>query len=164
MWNCLRIGLAVGMLLLSASPAWAYCNKEEYFGITSGEPLFSTIDVVFSPFYSSTSTSGTSGCPNWNFAQLLNETRLQYVVQKHQQLLEEAAQGNGPHLTALGQLMGCDSKQLPQFKDVLHKNYATVSQDLAVLTPDKTVAPFLDHVKEWIAKTPSLHQTCHDPS
>lgn len=144
----------------SANPLWGYCNEGHYFGITSGEPLFSTIDVSFSTFYSTTSTSGTSGCSNWDLAHYLEESRKQFVAQKSSQILEEAAQGSGPHLEALGRLMGCDTQQLEHFNQLLQSNLDAWSPHLGSATSKASAIPFINDLKHHIQIHPQLKDTC----
>lgn len=141
------------------SSLWGYCNDNQYWGITSQQPLMSTIDVSSSTFYSTTSTSGTSGCPNWDFAQHLAESRKKFLNHHHQMLLEEASQGQGPHLAGLGRLMGCPLSEDLQFATMLKNYYVPLMKHLSVSGNPHTTA-FLTDLQHWIAQDAQLKNAC----
>ncbi|MBF0287080.1 MAG: DUF3015 family protein [SAR324 cluster bacterium] len=160
--NKIRILLLFcSLLFLLTSAAGAYCNKKEYFGITSGSPAMSTVDVVFSPFYSITSTSGTSGCKNWDFAQYLEDEQKQFIVRSNRLLLEEVVQGNGIHIETLGQLMGCPASDYPVFATMLKQYYVLDAQPFKSTIHSENAAHFLKQLKQWISQDSQLQQTCH---
>ena len=76
-------------------------------GATSEDPLLSSVDLTFSPIYSSATTSGTSNCPNWDIALQERFARWQFLVANQSILEEEIATGHGPHSEALGALYYC---------------------------------------------------------
>lgn len=102
-----RLFLGVLIGFGATASAWAGCSGSGMMGATPENPIMSTVDITFSPTYSVSSTSGTSGCKNWDFAQWLREERTRYLAQNQTELLENIAQGQGPHLQALAQLAGC---------------------------------------------------------
>ena len=55
------------------------CRGEGFLGISSKDPIMSWVDLTFSPVYTSASTSGTSGCKNWDFPY---EKYMEYVIRK----------------------------------------------------------------------------------
>ncbi len=178
------------LILFSTPTAWAYCNKNEYLGITSGSPTMSTVDVSLSTFYSTTSTSGTSGCTNWDFVEYLEEVQKRFIATNHQILVEEVAQGTGVHLETLGRLMGCSASSYPLFSNMLRQYYAANTQHFNIVTQksffktplapfekkgeleEKTflkhyithktenAARFLQQLKQWIAEHPELQHAC----
>ena len=96
----LKIFLAVWMFLLffiKAEPQ-AACRDEGFMGISSRDPIMSWVDLTYSPVYSSASTSGTSGCKNWDFGyESYTENVLkQFLKKSHEQLLFETVQGPRP--------------------------------------------------------------------
>ncbi|MBF0278433.1 MAG: DUF3015 family protein [SAR324 cluster bacterium] len=137
----------------------AYCNENNYFGISSGSPIMSTVDVTASPLYSTTSTSGTSGCKNWDFAKYLEESRKKFVSRQHQQILEETAQGGGPHLKALGKLMGCTGTHNHQFGILMKRHHAKITRHLTRFDHRKTLLVLKD-LKHWIAQDLELSKSC----
>ena len=60
-------------------------------GISSRDPIMSCVDLTYSPIYSSASTSGTSGCKNWDFGyERYTEFALrQFLKKSHDQFLDE---------------------------------------------------------------------------
>ena len=98
------------MLCLSAGNLHAACAGEGFMGASSGDPVMSMVDITFSPLYSSSTTSGTSGCQNWDFALHLQKEREKFVRIRHQQLLEQSSAGDGPLLEAWSMLMACPRK------------------------------------------------------
>ena len=78
----------------------AACRGEGYMGISSRDPIMSWVDLTYSPIYSSASTSGTSGCKNWDFGyERYTEFALrQFLKKSHEQFLSETVQGKGPIL------------------------------------------------------------------
>lgn len=146
-------------VLFPTSYLWAYCDQDNYLGITSEKPIVSTVDVSSSSSYSSTSTSGTSGCPNWDFAMYLEEARKKFIARKFHQILEESAQGMGTHLVALGHLMGCISSEHQTFGQVMKNHYPKVVAHLSSASKPH-IDPFLKDMKKWIKEHPHLQNTC----
>ena len=84
----------------------AACRGEGFMGISSKDPIMSWVDLTFSPGYTSASTSGTSGCKNWDFPY---QKYMEYVIRKfikksHKQILVETVQGHGKHVNALSRI------------------------------------------------------------
>ena len=152
--------IAVGCLLLLPSSGWAYCSENNYLGVTEEQPILSSIDVSSSFFYSSTSTSGTSGCQNWDFTQFLEESRKQFITRQFQQVLEETALGEGPHLEALGRLMGCPDTEIRPFARMLKTHYATLSQHLTFPEHPEIGKAVLKEIKQWMARHTQLKHAC----
>ena len=62
----------------------AACRGEGYMGISSRDPIMSWVDLTYSPIYSSASTSGTSGCKNWDFGyERYTEFALRQFLKSH---------------------------------------------------------------------------------
>ena len=81
------------------------CRGEGFMGISSNDPIMSWVDFTYSPVYTSASTSGTSGCKNWDFTY--DEYVLQQFLEKsHNQILVETVKGKGIHIEALS-MMTC---------------------------------------------------------
>ena len=130
----------------------AACRGEGYMGISSRDPIMSWVDLTYSPIYSSASTSGTSGCKNWDFGyeRYTEYVLRQFLKKSHEQFLSETVQGEGPHIEALSRLMACPHSSLDAFSDLL-KEYrqqtveifstSTHSAFLSSLTPC-SLSPF----------------------
>ena len=90
-------------------------------GISSRDPIMSWVDLTYSPIYSSASTSGTSGCKNWDFGyeRYAEFVLRQFLKKSHEQLLSETVKGQGPHIEALSRLMSCPHSSKDAFSDML---------------------------------------------
>ncbi len=86
---------------LGVAESFAGCEGT-MMGATSGDPLLSSVDLTFSPIYSSATTSGTSNCPNWDIALQERFARWQFLVANQSILEEEIATGHGPHSEGAG--------------------------------------------------------------
>jgi len=157
--HCFFFILVGIFVFLPTSSIWAYCNQEKYLGVTSGDPIVSTIDFASSSSYSSTTTSGTSGCPNWDLVKYLEESRKKFIAQKPYQILEESAQGAGTHLTALGLMMGCLPSDHQMFAHTMKKHYVEVASYLSS-AKKASITSFLKDIKTWLKEHPQLQQTC----
>jgi hypothetical protein len=71
-------------------------------------------------FVSSAITSGTSNC-NYNNNTAMTEQKV-YVTANLRTLEKEAASGNGPHLSALAELFGCESSETKAAFGVFNKD------------------------------------------
>ncbi|MBF0278432.1 MAG: DUF3015 family protein [SAR324 cluster bacterium] len=112
------LGFVVGIPLESMA-----CHEKGPMGFSNRRPGMLTADISYSPTYSSASTSGTSGCKNWDFLKLQQETQNQYVKVEWENLSEEAARGSGIHLAALAQLLGCHGEKQISFDTLLKRHY-----------------------------------------
>ncbi len=156
----LLLGNVIAWGILSS--AWAYCDQGQYFGVTNENPMLSTIDVSLSPMYSSTTTSGTSGCPNWKLSFHIKKSRQQLIVSQHERILEETAQGGGLSVEALAHLMGCDPIDYAEFTQLLVEHYPVLVTQLSKpLQPEETQA-FLKDLKSWLDQHPRLKHQCVD--
>ena len=136
----------------------AACRGEGFMGISSKDPIMSWVDLPFSPVYTSASTSGTSGCKNWDFPY---QKYMEYVIRKfiknsHQQILIETVQGHGNHIKALS-MMTCPESSLNKFNDMLSEHR---EQTLKIFSNSDHPPEFLDHLREWINGNPELKKTC----
>ena len=64
-------------------PLQAGCTSKGFLGATPEDPVMSVVDISLSPVYSFATTSGTSGCKNWDFGQLLKNERINFVRTQH---------------------------------------------------------------------------------
>ncbi len=87
-------------------------------GFASENPGMFSVDLTLSPTFAAASTSGTSGCQQWHYAQEQDR----FLETQWEQLAQESAQGGGPHLMALSRLMGCSEvrwteglREMPEF-------------------------------------------------
>ncbi len=135
----------------------AACRGEGFLGITSKDPIMSWVDLTFSPIYTSASTSGTSGCKNWDFAKYLDHARIKFLMVSHQQVLMETVQGGGSHLNALTLLMDCSEPSQPEFSQML---WGHRKQTIAIFQNSNQAPEFLTTLRKWIKKDPDLSLTC----
>ena len=126
-------------------------------GVSSKDPIMSWVDLTYSPVYSSASTSGTSGCKNWDFTQYLEHEQRQFIKKSHQQLLVETVRGQGPHLFALARLMECPQLSSKAFTGMLWEHRKQMIQlfETAKQTPE-----FIIELSKWIKADPELRNTC----
>ena len=134
------------------------CRGEGFMGISSKDPIMSWVDLTFSPVYTSASTSGTSGCKNWDFPY---EKYIEYVINKfikktHKQLLIETVKGYGDHLEALS-IMACPKSSIKNFTHMLKSNS---KQAISILKDSNQKSDFLIHLKNWIHNYPKLRGEC----
>ena len=153
--------LAVSMFLLffiKAEPQ-AACRGEGFMGISSRDPIMSWVDLTYSPVYSSASTSGTSGCKNWDFGyeRYAENVLRQFLKKSHEQLLFETVQGQGPHIEALSRLMACPHSSKDAFSDML-KEYR--QQTVEIFATSRQSNEFLTELRLWMQKNPELRETC----
>ena len=135
----------------------AACRGEGFMGISSKDPIMSWVDLTYSPVYSSASTSGTSGCKNWDFSQYLEHERRQFITKSHQQLLVETVRGQGPHLEALSRLMECPQSSAELFAGMLWEHR---QQTVQLFKTVKQTPEFMTELSKWIKEDPELRNTC----
>ena len=135
----------------------AACRGEGFLGVSSKDPIMSWVDLTYSPVYSSASTSGTSGCKNWDLTQYLEREQRQFIKKSHQQLLVEMVRGQGPHLVALARLMECPQSSSKVFAVMLweHRQHTVHFFETAKQTPE-----FMTELRKWIKGDPELRKTC----
>ena len=146
------------VILGNQQPLEAACRGEGFLGITSKDPIMSWVDLTFSPLYTSSSTSGTAGCKNWDFAEYMEKTRKTVPKVSHQQVMEEIVQGGGSNLDALTQLMNCSDSSRPIFSRMLWEHR---DESISVFETSKHAPEFLISLKSWIRTHPELSQDCH---
>ena len=128
-------------------------------GISSRDPIMSWVDLTYSPIYSSASTSGTSGCKNWDFGyESYTENVLrQFLNKSHEQLLSETVQGQGPHIEALSKLMACPYSSKDTFFNMLKEHR---QQTVEIFSTSRHSTKFLTELRLWMQKNPELRETC----
>tara|TARA_B100000686_G_C16523321_1_gene828417 strand:+ start:311 stop:850 length:540 start_codon:yes stop_codon:yes gene_type:complete len=153
------LSFTVIMILFIKAESQAACRGEGYMGISSRDPIMSWVDLTYSPVYSSASTSGTSGCKNWDFGyeRYTEYVLRQFIKKSHEKLLSETVQGKGPHIEALSRLMACPSSSKDAFSDML-KEYR--QQTVEIFSTSRQSNEFLVELKLWIDKNPELRETC----
>ena len=119
----------------------------------------SWVDLTYSPIYSSASTSGTSGCKNWDFGyERYTEFALrQFLKMSHEQFLSETVKGQGPHIDALSRLMSCPYSSKEVFSDMLKEHR---QQTVEIFSTSKQSANFIVELRLWMQKNPELRETC----
>ena len=135
----------------------AACRGEGYIGISTKDAIMSWVDLTSSPVYSSASTSGTSGCKNWDFSQYIERARIQFISKSHRQILVETVQGRGPHLDALSKLMACPQTASSVFSGMLWEHR---QQTVRIFASAKQTPEFIAELRKWIKANPDLRNTC----
>ena len=135
----------------------AACRGEGFMGVSSKDPIMSWVDLTYSPVYTSASTSGTSGCKNWDFSQYLEHERRQFIKKSHQQLLVETVRGQGPLLEALSRLMECPQSSSEVFAGMLWEHR---QQTIQLFETEKQTPEFMTELSKWIKEDPELRNTC----
>ena len=153
------LSFTVIMILFIKAESQAACRGEGYMGISSRDPIMSWVDLTYSPIYSSASTSGTSGCKNWDFGyERYTENVLRKFLKKSRvQLLSETVQGQGPHIEALSRLMACPHSSKVAFSDMM-KYYR--QQTVEIFATSSQSNEFLNELKLWIQNNSELRETC----
>ena len=153
--------LAVSMFLLFfiKAESQAACRGEGFMGISSRDPIMSWVDLTYSPVYSSASTSGTSGCKNWDFGyeRYTEYVLRQFLKKSHEQLLSETVQGQGPHIEALSRLMECPHSSKDAFSDMLKEHR---QQTVEIFATSRQSDEFLTELRLWMQKNLELRETC----
>ena len=151
--------ISVFMLIFIKAEPQAACRGEGFMGISSRDPIMSWVDLTYSPVYSSASTSGTSGCKNWDFGyeRYAENVLRQFLKKTHEQLLFETVQGQGPHIDALSRLMSCPHSSIDTFSDML-KEYR--QQTVEIFATSSQSNEFLNELKLWIQNNSELRETC----
>ena len=126
-------------------------------GVSSKDPIMFWVDLTYSPVYTSGSTSGTSGCKNWDFSQYFEHERRQFIKKSRQQLLVETVRGQGPHLLALSRLMECPKSSSEVFTIMLQKHR---QQTVQLFETEKQTLEFITELSKWIEADPELSNTC----
>ena len=151
--------ISVFMLIFIKAKPQAACRGEGFMGISSRDPIMSWVDLTYSPVYSSASTSGTSGCKNWDFGyeRYAENVLRQFLKKTHEQLLYQTVQGQGPHIDALSRLMSCPHSSIDTFSDML-KEYR--QQTVEIFATSSQSNEFLNELKLWIQNNSELRETC----
>jgi len=145
----------VFLILGSNIKLYAACRGEGFMGISSKDPIMSWVDLTYSPVYTSASTSGTSGCKNWDF-QYEEQVLQKFLKKLHNQILVETVQGKGIHIEALS-MMTCPHSSVEKFAGMLYKHRQRTVQIFK--TADQT-QEFLEQLKKWISDSPDLQGNC----
>ena len=147
------------LLLINKTELEAGCRGEGFLGISSNDPIMSWVDLTYSPVYSSASTSGTSGCKNWDFGyeSYTDYVLRQFLKKSHKQLLTETVQGYGPHLDALSKLMACPNSSADEFTEMLREHR---QQTVEIFAASDKSAEFLAELRQWMQNNPELRDTC----
>ena len=119
------IGLLLGFTFLTTTAIG--CHKGGSMGVASEDPLNSTVDYTSASTFVSASTSGTSGCENWDFVQ---SNRAQYLEHSWKTISEDGAKGQGEHLEALSKMYGCQGEYEQTFQSMLYGNYPHLFEDM----------------------------------
>ena len=151
--------ISVFMLIFIKAEPQAACRGEGFMGISSRDPIMSWVDLTYSPVYSSASTSGTSGCKNWDFGyeRYAENVLRQFLKKTHEQLLFETVQGQGPHIDALSRLMSCPHSSKHAFSDMLKEHR---QQTVEIFATSSQSNEFLNELKLWIQNNSELRETC----
>ncbi len=129
-------------------------------GFATKDMGMSSVDVTSSPTFIFASTSGTSGCKNWDFAEYWKVTQKKYLVAQWQLLSEEAAAGRGKHLEAMAGLMGCSNQQYDAFAVLVQDNYTPLFNRAAV-SNSASFQQFMNDLSGLLARHQKLRSSCH---
>jgi len=123
--------------------------------------LFSTTNVIppVAVSYSAASSTGTSDCSGFVGASLLRLERQQFLATAHEQLVEESARGQGPHLSGLATLMGCPPRHHPQFAHALRGHHAVLFEEAPMEPADSE--RLLVGITRVIERDRELSASCH---
>ncbi len=80
----------------------------------------------------------------------------QFISREYDYIVEEAAQGQGAHLLVLAQWVGCPLASRSKFSTTMQARHASIFAETSREQPDE----FLKKLKEMVALTPTLKQTC----
>jgi len=146
------------LLFCTNSQVFGACRGEGFMGISSKDPIMSWVDLTFSPVYTSASTSGTSGCKNWDFPY---ERYIEYVLRNflqksHKHLIVESVQGHGIHTEALS-MMACPKSSFKIFSGMMMKHR---QQTINIFKTAEQSPQFLSHLRKWIKEIPELNASC----
>jgi len=152
------LGILIILIVGSNSQLKAACRGEGFMGISSKDPIMSWVDLTFSPVYTSASTSGTSGCKNWDFPY---QKYMEYVMRKfinksHKQLLVETVQGHGEHVKALS-MITCPQSSFKMFNVMLIEHR---EQAIKIFRSSKQAPEFINQLRKWIKDSPDLRKIC----
>lgn len=149
----------VVLLLSNKTELKAGCRGEGFMGVSSRDPIMSWVDLTYSPIYSSASTSGTSGCKNWDFGyeRYTEYVLRQFLKKSHTQFLSETSQGYGPHLEALSKLMACPNSSAEAFSEMLREHR---QQTVEIFAASDQSGEFLAELRQWMQNNPELRDTC----
>ena len=126
-------------------------------GISSKDPIMSWVDLTNSPLYASSSTSGTSGCKNWDFSNYLEYERTKFVTKSFSQILAESSRGYGSHIKALSMLMACPTSSYGTFAVLLLEQS---KQTYHVVNSYEQGRKFIIKLSEWIKEHSVLSEKC----
>ncbi|MBC8259045.1 MAG: DUF3015 family protein [SAR324 cluster bacterium] len=127
---------------------WA-CHKGGPMGFATNDPGAFSLDITLSPTFTGASTSGAAGCKDWDYSQ---HQQIQYLETQWSFISEAASRGQGEHLTALVQIMGCSTKNDSRFAFVLQQNYS------GLFSQPKPSAELLEQLKILLIQNPLI--TC----
>ena len=147
------------MIFFFKAELQAGCRGEGFMGISSRDPIMSWVDLTYSPIYSSASTSGTSGCKNWDFGyeRYTEYVLRQFLKKSHEQLLSETVIGKGPYIEALSRLMACPHSSIDTFSDMLNEYR---QQTVEIFYNSGQSSEFLNELRLWMQKNPELRHKC----
>ena len=132
------------------------CHEGGAMGFASGNINGLIIDIISIPTFAFASSSGTSGCKNWEFADITEQER--YIVFNWDRLSQESAQGSGKSIEAFAILSQCTPEAYPYFQRVMHQNYQKLFT--APLHSPKDSQMFLHKIQQFIGSHPQLSILC----
>ena len=148
-------GLLLGFTFL-ATPAMG-SHKGGSMGMASEDLLNSILDYTSAPTMVSASTSGTSGCENWNFVQ---NNRVQLLELSWKTISEDVAKGQGEYLEILSKMCGCQGEYEQTFKSMLYGNYPHFSEDMKEIDNSYERAHLLDYEINRLIQSYRLEGQC----
>ena len=96
------------------------CNRGGPMGFAHKDPGMLSVNITFSPTFAFASTSGTSGCKNWDYSI---ELRREFIQTQWVLLREESSRGGGEHIAVLSNMSGCLKAEHREFSRMLKQHY-----------------------------------------
>ncbi len=153
-----RILIVVVVFLSLSAPAMA-CHEGGAMGFASGNINGLVIDIISMPTFVFASTSGTSGCKNWEFAEATEKER--YVALNWEVLAQDSARSSGKSLEALAILSQCTQEAFVSFQKAMHTNHHQLFIGQIHSREDSQV--FLSQIQQLIENNPKLSVLCLSP-
>ena len=152
----LKCFLIACFILVSFSTKTFACHEGGAMGFASGNINGLLIDLTSIPTFIFASTSGTSGCKNWEFATATEQEL--YVAFNWHLLARESAQGYGKSIDALATLSQCPKQAYTYFQKTMHHHYHALFD--GKINSQKDAQTFLNQVQSLINDHSQLSTLC----
>ena len=129
------------------------CHRGGSMGIAEKDPGMFSVDITLSPTFAFASSSGTSGCKDWDYSA---ELRRDFVQTQWALIREESSRGTGIRLNAFSGMMGCFDEDQLEFKRMLRVSYKDLYHGFSALR-NQNAENFLEKVKELVRLNNNLN-------